>query len=154
MPSNNLEARVASLRKAHSDQTSKSIPVREPYSSWDGERVTEWLAEQKVDGERRRASVQEQTELAFLEVVGEMSMDIDREEGKKKTMEKEPKMGIERWWTTGEVAEEASVLTGVGAFAGDETPRYVEPLEPLMNDTDLDKATESASELHILTARG
>lgn len=141
MPSN-LEARVVSLRKARSDQavnssrsTSKSTPVREPYSSWlerDGERVEEWLAEQKMDSARRRASVQEQTALAFLEVVEKThdKKEAEPQAGGSKQQDKEPKMGIERRWTTGEVDGKAGVLTGVGAFAGDETPRYVQIFYP------------------------
>lgn len=84
--------------------------------------MEEWLAEQKVDPARRRASVQEQTALAFLDAFEKMAADRSDEEEKKQ--ENEPKMGIERRWTTGQVGGEGSVLTGVGAFAGEEATRY------------------------------
>lgn len=89
--------------------------------------MEEWLAEQKVDAARRRASVQEQTALAFLGAVENMPTDnkggSKTKEGKKQV--EPPKLVIERRRTTGDVSVEGSMLTGVGAFAGEETPRYV-----------------------------
>ena len=113
--------------------------MRQPYSSWlekDGERVEAWLAEQKHDAQRRRASVEEQSALAFIGAVG---MAANRPEGEGKADAQadnisgrrngtEPKTGIKRRWTTGETRGEEDILTGVGAFAGEETQRYAKIL--------------------------
>ena len=146
MPAN-LEARVASLRKARSDQavdscrsTFRSNPVRQPYSSWlekDGERVEAWLAEQKHDAQRRQAAIEEQSALAFIGVVrrtpnraeGEGKADARPDNFSGRRDETEPKTGIKRRWTTGETRAEEDILTGVGAFAGEEAQWYGKTLD-------------------------
>lgn len=74
--------------------------------------------------------MQEQTTLAFLGTVDKMSAKAngkDTTEDVKVTerTQKQPQMGIERRWTTGEVHDDGDMLIGVGAFAGQEAPRYM-----------------------------